>query len=66
MSLHAFHRTPGGRFWEITVGLQFEPRNLESFDPVTQELSRHLPASDQRQQDSRSKQIKLGRSTGNQ
>jgi hypothetical protein len=35
-SSQAFHQTPG---------VQFEPRNLESFDPVTQELYRLLPAT---------------------
>jgi hypothetical protein len=39
-----FHRTPGGRVQETTAGEQFEPRNLESFDPVTQDLYQLLPA----------------------
>jgi hypothetical protein len=30
---------------ENTVGVQFVQGNLESFDPVTQELYRHLPAT---------------------
>jgi hypothetical protein len=38
MSSQAFHRTPGGRVQEITAGVRFEPRILQSFDPVTQEL----------------------------
>jgi hypothetical protein len=38
------HQTPVDRVREITAGEQFEPRNLESFDPVTQELYRYLPA----------------------
>jgi hypothetical protein len=42
--LQAFHPTPGERVQEITAGEQFEPQNLESFDPVTQELYRLLPA----------------------
>jgi hypothetical protein len=45
MSSHVFQRTAGGRVREITVEKQFEPRNLESFDPVTRELYRHLPAT---------------------
>jgi hypothetical protein len=40
ISSQAFHRTPGGRVREITTGEQFKPRNLESFDPTTQELYR--------------------------
>jgi hypothetical protein len=38
ISSQVFHRTPGGRVQEITVGERFEPRILESFGPVTQEL----------------------------
>jgi hypothetical protein len=45
MSSQAFHRTTGGRVQEITVGEQFEPRIIESFDPVTQELYRLLPTT---------------------
>jgi hypothetical protein len=45
MSSQTFHRTPGGRIQEITAGEQFEPRILECFDLVTQELYRHLPAT---------------------
>jgi hypothetical protein len=45
ISSHAFHRTSGGRVQEITAGKRFEPRILESFDPVTQELYQHLPAT---------------------
>jgi hypothetical protein len=40
----AFYQTPGGQVQEITVGEQFEPRTLESFDPATQERYRGLPA----------------------
>jgi hypothetical protein len=39
------HRTPNGRVQDTTAGEQFKPRNLESFDPVTQELYRLLPAT---------------------
>jgi hypothetical protein len=42
ISSQTFLRTPGGRVWKITVGEQFEPWILESFDPVTQELNRDL------------------------
>jgi hypothetical protein len=35
ISSQIFHRTLGGRVQEITVEVQFEPRILESFDPVT-------------------------------
>jgi hypothetical protein len=41
----AFHRTPGGRVRKIAAGEQFEQRILKSFDPVTQELYRYLPAT---------------------
>jgi hypothetical protein len=44
ISSQAFHRTPGVRAQEITVGDRFEPRILESFDPVTQEHNRASPA----------------------
>jgi hypothetical protein len=37
ISSQAFHQTSGGCVREITVGERFEPRVLESFDPVTQE-----------------------------
>jgi hypothetical protein len=37
-----FHRTPGGRIQETTAGERFEPQNLESFGPVTQEVYRLL------------------------
>jgi hypothetical protein len=37
ISLHAFHRTSGGRVRKITAKERFQPRILESFDPVTQE-----------------------------
>jgi hypothetical protein len=43
MSSQAFHRTPGTRIRETTVGEQFESRNLELFDPVDQEYDR-VPA----------------------
>jgi hypothetical protein len=45
ISSQVFHQTPGGRVREITAGEQFEPRNLESFDLVTYELYRYLPAT---------------------
>jgi hypothetical protein len=45
MSSQSFHRTPGGLVQKITTGERFEPRILESFDPVTQELYQHLPAT---------------------
>jgi hypothetical protein len=44
ISSQAFHRTPGGHIQEITARERFEPRILKSFDPVTQELYRLLPA----------------------
>jgi hypothetical protein len=40
MPSEAFHRTSGGHVREITVRVQFEPLNLESFDPVTQDYNR--------------------------
>jgi hypothetical protein len=43
ISSQVFHRTPGGRVQETTVGVQFESLILESFDPVTQELYRLPP-----------------------
>jgi hypothetical protein len=43
ISSQSFHRTPDGRVRKITVEVQFEPRNLESFDPVTQELYQTSP-----------------------
>jgi hypothetical protein len=36
ISSQSFHRTLGERVREITVGKRFEPRILESFDPITQ------------------------------
>jgi hypothetical protein len=36
ISSQAFHRTPGGRVRETTVGERFRPRILETFDPVAQ------------------------------
>jgi hypothetical protein len=45
ISSQAFHRTTGGRVQEITVGEQFEPRTLESFDLATQEPHRLHPAT---------------------
>jgi hypothetical protein len=45
ISSQVFHRTPGGRVRKTTVGERFEPRNLESFDPMTQELYRYLHAT---------------------
>jgi hypothetical protein len=44
-SSQTFHRTSGGRIWEITARERFEPRILESFGPVTQELYRLLPTT---------------------
>jgi hypothetical protein len=43
ISSQAFHRTPGGRVRKTTTGEKFKPIILESFDPATQELYRHLP-----------------------
>jgi hypothetical protein len=40
ISSQVFHQTPDGRVQKISVEEQFEPRILESFDPVTQELYR--------------------------
>jgi hypothetical protein len=45
ISSQAFHRTPGGRVRETTVGEQFKPRILETFDPVTQEIYWLHPAT---------------------
>jgi hypothetical protein len=45
ISSQVFHRTLGGRVQKTTAGEKFEPRNLESFNPVTQELYRFLPAT---------------------
>jgi hypothetical protein len=42
ISSHAFHRTTDERVRKITVKKQFESRNLESFDLVTQEVFRYL------------------------
>jgi hypothetical protein len=39
ISSQAFHRTPGGRVQEFTMGERFEPQILESFDLVTQEYT---------------------------
>jgi hypothetical protein len=44
LSSQAFHRTPSGRVRQITARVRFELQNLESFDPVTQELCPLLPA----------------------
>jgi hypothetical protein len=43
-NLYTFHRTADGRAREITAGEQFEPQNLESFGPMTQEQYQLLPA----------------------
>jgi hypothetical protein len=43
-SSHAFHRTTYGHKFKNEVGDQFVLENHESFDPVTQELYRYLPA----------------------
>jgi hypothetical protein len=40
MYSQTFHRTPDRRVQKITVEEQFKPQNIESFDPVTQELYR--------------------------
>jgi hypothetical protein len=40
ISSQTFHRTSDGRVQKITTGEQLELENLESFDPVTQELCR--------------------------
>jgi hypothetical protein len=40
ISSHAFHRTPGESVRKTTTEEQFEPQNLESFNPVTQKLYR--------------------------
>jgi hypothetical protein len=45
ISSQPFHRTTGGRIREVTAGVKFEPQNLESFNPVTQELYQLLPAT---------------------
>jgi hypothetical protein len=45
ISSQVFHQTPGGRVQKITAGERFEPRTLESFNLVTQELYRLLPAT---------------------
>jgi hypothetical protein len=55
MPLEAFHRITGGRVQEITARVRFEPLNLKSFDPVTQEIywdrflqqSTHIPSKNQ-------------------
>jgi hypothetical protein len=39
MPSEAFHQTYGGRVREITAGVRFGLRNLESFDPVTQDMT---------------------------
>jgi hypothetical protein len=44
ISLQAFHRISGGRVRETITRERFKPWILKSFDPVTQELCRHLPA----------------------
>jgi hypothetical protein len=44
MSSQTFHQTTDRRIWKINAGEQFEPRIIESFDPVTQKLYQHLPA----------------------
>jgi hypothetical protein len=44
ISSQAFHRITGGHVQKITAVERFKPRNLESLDPMTQELYRYLPA----------------------
>jgi hypothetical protein len=44
-SSQSFHRTPGVRVRETTVGERFRPQILESFDPATQESYRGSPAT---------------------
>jgi hypothetical protein len=43
ISSQLFRRTLDGRVREITVEERFEPRIIESFDPMIQELYRLLP-----------------------
>jgi hypothetical protein len=45
ISSHTFHRTSDERVQEITAEEQFEPRILESFDPVTQKSYCRSPAT---------------------
>jgi hypothetical protein len=45
ISSQSFHWTPAERIQEITVKERFKPQIIESFDPVTQELYRHLTAA---------------------
>jgi hypothetical protein len=45
ISSQIFYRTPGGRVGETTTEEQFEPQNIESFYPMTQELNRDSPAT---------------------
>jgi hypothetical protein len=45
ISSQAFYRTPSERVQEITTRVQFEPQNLKSFDPVTQEQDRLSPCN---------------------
>jgi hypothetical protein len=42
ISSQAFHRTLDRRVYETTAEERFRLENFESFDPVTQELYRHL------------------------
>jgi molybdenum-dependent DNA-binding transcriptional regulator ModE len=54
ISFQAFHRTPGGRVRETTVGERLGPRILETFDPVAQEIYRLLSAMNHKQQEQQS------------
>jgi hypothetical protein len=38
ISSQAFHQTTAGRVQKITAKERFEPKTLETFDPVTREL----------------------------
>jgi hypothetical protein len=38
ISAQTFYRTPGGHVQKITMEERFEPRTIEPFDPMTQEL----------------------------
>jgi hypothetical protein len=45
ISSQTFHRTPDERVRKTTAEEQFEPQNLESFDPATQKLYRFHPTT---------------------
>jgi hypothetical protein len=46
ISSQSFYRTPDGRIREITVKEQFEPIILESFDPMTREITEKGSSND--------------------